>query len=172
MPHCRPEDLPDPTSRGWPSAEGGFRAAHWGDMEVCYTTVDGPLDCTEQYKWGRCPGGVCPCAHYFYVFEGRIRCIWPESDIPDEVVSAGEVCFFPSGHVLVYEEASKVLELNPRRHCATAWTPWSAPRSGWPPRAERSRRQFVGAVFGGPACVCFVPTGSTAQSGVTPQPSP
>lgn len=45
MPHCRPEDLPDPTSRGWPST--------------------------------------------------------------------GEVCFFPSGHVLVYEEASKVLELNP-----------------------------------------------------------
>ena len=24
MPHSRPEDLPSPTSRGWPSAEGGF----------------------------------------------------------------------------------------------------------------------------------------------------
>ncbi len=32
--------------------------------------------------------------------------------------------------------------------------------------------QVVGAVLGGPACVCFVPTGSTAHSGVTPQPSP
>ena len=32
--------------------------------------------------------------------------------------------------------------------------------------------QLVGAVFGGPAWVCVVPTGSTAHSGVTPQPSP
>ena len=61
MPHSRLEDLPSPTSRGWPSAEGGFRAAKWGDMEVCLTTVDGPLDCTENYKLGRLPGGVCPC---------------------------------------------------------------------------------------------------------------
>ena len=44
MPHSRLEDLPSPTSRGWPSAEGGFRAAHWGDLEVCLTTVDGPMD--------------------------------------------------------------------------------------------------------------------------------
>ena len=33
--------------------------------------------------------------------------------MPDEVVSAGEVCYFPAGHVLIYEEASRVLELNP-----------------------------------------------------------
>ena len=44
---------------------------------------------------------------------GRIRCRWPDSDIPDEVVSAGEACYFPAGHVLIYEEASRVLELNP-----------------------------------------------------------
>jgi len=113
VPHSRPEDLPSATSRGWPSAEGGFRAAHWGDMEVCLTTVAEPLDCTDQYKLGRCPGGVCPCPHFFYVFEGRIRCRWPDSDIPDEVVSAGEVCYFPAGHILIYEEASRVLELNP-----------------------------------------------------------
>lgn len=123
MPHSRLEDLPSPTSRGWPSAEGGFRAAHWGDMEVCLTTVDAPMDCTEMYKLGGSPGGVCPCPHYFYVFAGRIRCVWPESDIPDEVVSAGEACYFPAGHVLIYEEASRVLELNPAaalRECMDA----------------------------------------------------
>jgi hypothetical protein len=113
VPHSTLDELPSASSRGWPSAEGGFRAAHWGDMEVCLTTVDAPLDCTELYKVGGYPGGVCQCPHYFYVFEGRIRARWPGSDVPDEVVSAGEVCFFPAGHVLIYEEASRVLELNP-----------------------------------------------------------
>ena len=112
VPHSTLEELPSAASRGWPSADG-FRAAHWGDMEVCLTSVPGPLDCSELYKLGRCPGGVCPCPHFFYVFEGRVRCVWPDSDIPDEVVSAGEVCYFPAGHVLVYEEASRVLEFNP-----------------------------------------------------------
>lgn len=31
----------------------------------------------------------------------------------DEVASAGEVCSFSAGHVLTYEEPSRVLELNP-----------------------------------------------------------
>ena len=62
---------------------------------------------------GGYPGGVCQCPHYFYLFEGRIRCLWPGTDIPEEVVSAGEVCFFSAGHVLIYDEASRVLELNP-----------------------------------------------------------
>ena len=113
MPHSSLDDLPSATSRGWPSAEGHFRSAHWGDMEVSFTTVDGPLDCTELYRAGGYPGGVCQCPHYFYVFEGRVRCRWPGTDIAEEVVSAGEVCFFPAGHVLIYDEASRVLELNP-----------------------------------------------------------
>jgi len=114
MPVSRLEDLPSATSRGWPTAEGGFRAVHWGDMEVCYTTFEHtPMDCTELYKAGGAPGGVCPCPHYFYMFEGRIRCTWPNTDRPDEVVSAGEVCFFSTGHVLIYEEPCKVLEINP-----------------------------------------------------------
>ena len=101
MPHSRLEELPSASSRGWPSAQGGFRAANWGDLEVCLTTVGGPLDCTDIYSCGGLPGGVCPCPHYFFVFEGRIRCGWPNSDMPDEVVSAGEVCNFPAGHVLI-----------------------------------------------------------------------
>ena len=113
MPHCKPEDLPNGVER-WPAiGTEGFRSVHWGDMEVGYTTVHEPLDCTEQYKFGGLPGGVCPCPHYGYMFEGRLRVKYPDSDWPDEVIEAGEVFFVPSGHVLVYEEASKVLELNP-----------------------------------------------------------
>ena len=113
MPVSRLEDLPSASSRGWPTAGDGFKAAHWGDMEVCLTTVEAPLDCTELYTFGGLPGGVCPCPHYFYVFEGRVRSTWPGTDWEDEVASAGEVCFFPAGHVLIYEEPSRVLELNP-----------------------------------------------------------
>ena len=113
MPHARPEDLPNGSQR-WPAiGYDGFRTTQWGDMEVGYTTVHEPLDCTEQYKWGGLPGGVCPCPHYGYIFEGRMRAKYPGSDWPDEVIEAGEAYFIPSGHVLMYEEPSKVLELNP-----------------------------------------------------------
>ncbi len=114
MPHCKLEDLPSGGER-WPAlGHEGFRTAHWGDMEVGYTTLDSTLDCTEQYKWGGLPGGVCPCPHYGYLFEGRIRVKYPDSDWPDEVIEAGEAYFVPSGHVLVYElEKTRCFELNP-----------------------------------------------------------
>ena len=58
-------------------------------------------------------GGVCPCPHYGYVFEGRLRCRYPGTDWPDEIATTGDAYFFRSGHVLIYEEETKALELNP-----------------------------------------------------------
>ncbi len=81
-------------------------------MEVGYTS-SGPLDCTELYKVGGLPGGVCPCPHYGYIFEGSIRATYPNTDWADDEVGAGEVYFFPAGHVLIYPEPTKALELNP-----------------------------------------------------------
>ena len=113
MPHSKLDELPSGGDR-WPGiGHGGFRTVQWGDMEVGLTTVGAPLDCTEQYKFGRLPGGVCPCPHYGYIFEGRMRAKYPDSDWPDEVIEAGEAYFIPSGHVLIYEEASRVREINP-----------------------------------------------------------
>ncbi|MGW1029034.1 hypothetical protein ACWD4J_36055 [Streptomyces sp. NPDC002577] len=80
-------------------------------MEVGWTVVDGPVDCTSGYKG--LPGDVCQCPHYAYVLKGRVRCVYPGSDWPDEVAGAGEAYFFPAGHSLIYEEASEVLEFNP-----------------------------------------------------------
>jgi len=112
MPHSRLENL-RPASERWPHVSSDFyRTEQWGDIEIGYTIVP-PMDCTQAYAGGGLPGGVCPCPHYGYVFEGRIRARYPDSDWPDEVVEAGEAFFIPSGHVLIYEEESRVLELNP-----------------------------------------------------------
>ena len=82
----------------------------WGDMEVGYTTT-GPIDCTPVYAG--LPGGVCPCPHYGYVFNGRLRCVYVGTDWPDEVAETGDVYYFKPGHILIYEEESEILELNP-----------------------------------------------------------
>ena len=79
-------------------------------MEVGYTTT-GAADHTPVYQG--LPGGVCPCPHYGYVFTGRIRCHYPGTDWPDEIATAGDAYFFPAGHVLIYEEQTEALELNP-----------------------------------------------------------
>jgi hypothetical protein len=47
------------------------------------------------------------------MFRGRLRCHYPDSDLPDEIAESGDVYFFQAGHVLLYEEESEVLELNP-----------------------------------------------------------
>ncbi len=110
MPVSRPADLPVGGGGRWPLCGSGFRSAQWGDMEIGYT-VTGAGDHTAVYQG--LPGGVCPVPHYGYVFTGRIRCRFPDSDWPDEVASTGEAYFFPAGHVLIYEEETEALELNP-----------------------------------------------------------
>ena len=37
----------------------------------------------------------------------------PGTDWPDEIAGTGEAYFFRSGHVLIYEEETEALELNP-----------------------------------------------------------
>ena len=112
MPHSKPGELPSGGGGRWPAAGDNFRSTQWGDMEVGYTTT-GPLDCTQLYQAGGLPGGVCCCPHYGYIFAGSIRATYPNTDQPDEVAAAGEVYFFPAGHVLIYPEPTTALELNP-----------------------------------------------------------
>ncbi|MBV8788525.1 MAG: hypothetical protein JOZ00_17785 [Mycobacterium sp.] len=81
-------------------------------MEIGYTITEG-VDCTQLYQMGGLPGGVCTCPHYGYIFEGSIRATYPNTDWPDETATAGEAYFFPAGHVLIYPEPTRALELNP-----------------------------------------------------------
>ncbi|MGV0044938.1 hypothetical protein ACRU13_09285 [Mycobacterium colombiense] len=111
MPHSKPENLPAGGGGRWPAAAESFRSVQWGDMEVGFTTVGEPMDCTDIYA--HMPGGVCPCPHYGYLIRGRLRCTFPGTDLADEVAGAGELYFFPPGHVLIYEEPTTALEFNP-----------------------------------------------------------
>ncbi len=113
MPHARPEDLPEGGGGRWPFAGHRFRSEQWGDLDVGFTTVEEPLDCTESYRIGGMAGGVCPCPHYGYVLTGSIRARYPDTDQPEELATAGEVYFFPAGHVLIYDEPATVIEFNP-----------------------------------------------------------
>ena len=108
MPVSKPNQLPENGGGRWPHT--GFRSVRWGDMEVGFTVAPA-VDCSPGYVG--LPGALCPCPHYGFVFEGRLRCVYPGTDWPDEVAEAGDVYFFPAGHTLIYEEASQVLELNP-----------------------------------------------------------
>jgi len=110
MPVSKPRDLPAGGDGRWPLCGRGFRSVQWGDLEVGFTTT-GPGDHTAAYQG--LPGGVCPCPHYGFVFTGRIRCVYPGSDWPDEVAETGDAYFFRAGHTLIYEADTEALELNP-----------------------------------------------------------
>ena len=109
MPVSKPQDLPADGDGRWPGI--GFPSVRWGDMEVGYTTVKEPLDCTDVYHG--LPGSVCQCPHYGYMLSGRLRCVYPGADWPDEVAVTGDIYFFPAGHILIYDEPSEVVEINP-----------------------------------------------------------
>ncbi|WP_019926690.1 hypothetical protein [Nocardia sp. BMG111209] len=113
MPHAKPQDLPAAGGGRWPSTGEAFRSVQWGDLEVGFTSVDSPLDCTELYRNSDLAGGVCMCPHYGYIFSGSIRAAYPGTTLPDEIATAGEAYFFPAGHVLIYDEPTRALELNP-----------------------------------------------------------
>jgi hypothetical protein len=92
----------------------------WGSMQIGYATVPGPVDCTPLYT--DLPGGVCPCPHWGYIFEGAITARYPNSEHEEETAQAGDVYYFPAGHVLIYKEPTKALEFNPPEELETVMT--------------------------------------------------
>lgn len=53
----------------------------------------------------------CQCPHWGYVIDGRIRVTY--EDGTEEVVGAGEIYYWPSGHTVVVEEAVEMVEFSP-----------------------------------------------------------
>lgn len=53
----------------------------------------------------------CQCPHWGFVIEGSIRVYY--QDGTEEVVNAGEIYYWPSGHTVVVEEAIRMVEFSP-----------------------------------------------------------
>src|SRR6266849_6500852 len=106
--HFKREEIPLLTTE---NSGGCMRSIKAGEMEIGFTWTDGPKDSTPFYAG--LPDGLCPCDHYGYVFEGHLRARY--ADGSEEVVGPGEVYYIPKGHVLIYDEATHHLEINPHK---------------------------------------------------------
>ena len=61
--------------------------------------------------WGGMTSAYMQCPHWGFVIEGNIRVKY--EDGTEEVVGAGEIYYWPSGHTVVVEEAVKMVEFSP-----------------------------------------------------------
>lgn len=112
--HAKLTELPSHNSAS------SYLSVVWGGMQIGYATVERPVDCTPLY--GDLLGGVCNCPHWGYLFEGALTARYPNGEYEDETARAGEVYYFPAGHVLIYEAPTKALEFNPPEELETLMT--------------------------------------------------
>ena len=85
------------------------RGQDWGGTTTAYMEYPAGLD------FGPLLEGLeqdhCQCPHWGYVIEGRIRVSY--QDGTQEVVEAGDLYYWPSGHTIVVEEAVRMVEFSP-----------------------------------------------------------
>jgi len=86
-----------------------IRGQDWGGTTSAYMEYPEGLDFGPMLKG--LEGDHCQCPHWGYVIEGRIRVSY--QDGTQEVVSAGDLYYWPSGHTIVVEEAVRMVEFSP-----------------------------------------------------------
>jgi hypothetical protein len=84
------------------------RHAQWGDLNVAVERI-AVGDATDFFA-SRLPEGRCPCPHWGYVIEGRLRIRYADHD---EVIRAGDLYYLPPGHIPVVEETAELIEFSP-----------------------------------------------------------
>lgn len=86
-----------------------IRGEDWGGMTSAYMQYPTGLDLAPLLKG--LERDHCQCPHWGYVIEGSIRVNY--EDGTEEVVTAGEAYYWPSGHTVVVEEAVRMVEFSP-----------------------------------------------------------
>ena len=86
-----------------------IRGQDWGGMTSAYMEYPTGLDFTPLLKG--LERDRCQCPHWGYVIEGSIRVTYEDGS--EEVVGAGEIYYWPSGHTVVVEEAIRMVEFSP-----------------------------------------------------------
>ncbi len=86
-----------------------IRGTDWGGMTSAYMQYPTGLDFCPLLEG--LEHDHCPCPHWGFVIEGTIRVNY--EDGTEELVSSGEIYFWPPGHTVVVEEAVKMVEFSP-----------------------------------------------------------
>jgi ethanolamine utilization protein EutQ (cupin superfamily) len=85
------------------------RGQDWGGMTSAYMEYPTGLDFGPLLEG--LEGDHCQCPHWGYLIEGRIRVSY--QDGTQEVVEAGDLYYWPSGHTIVVEEEVRMVEFSP-----------------------------------------------------------
>jgi hypothetical protein len=80
------------------------RLAEWGEYTAYFERMAAGTDFSAFYD-------TCECPHLGYVFSGKIRFVYRDGH--EEVVSAGEMYYIPSGHTFHVLEDAQTVEFSP-----------------------------------------------------------
>ena len=87
-------------------AKGGY-----GKMAPAYWEMPaGPVD---KALLEGLPNNSCHCPHWGYVVKGKMTIHYDSGE--DEIVSAGDVFYIPSGHTATINEGISVIEFSPEK---------------------------------------------------------
>lgn len=85
-----------------------LRETTWGAMRAEIGTFHKEVDVTPFLKG--LPGDRDPIQHWGYVFKGRFRVIYRDSE---EVVKAGDVFYLAPGHTMIFEAGTEYVVFGP-----------------------------------------------------------
>lgn len=86
-----------------------IRSGTWGAMTCAHMTMQDGVDFTPLLSG--LEDDHCPCPHWGYVIQGRIRVSY--TDGTEEIVSTGDLYYWPPGHTVVFEEDTEYVEFSP-----------------------------------------------------------
>lgn len=89
--------------------EAIWKAEDWGDMHVSFETYHQAFD--DRRLLEDMPDGNCPCPHWGYVMQGRVRVFY--ADHEEEIV-AGEAYYLAPGHAIAVDAGTELIEFSPK----------------------------------------------------------
>jgi len=83
----------------------------YGGMTVAFNEMPKGTDFTPLLQG--LENDSCHCPHWGYILEGAIRIIY--DDKSEELAVAGDVFYWPAGHVAIVEEDLKMIDFSPEK---------------------------------------------------------
>lgn len=90
------------------------RGAEMGEMTGAFMNFPAGTDLCPLLAG--LPNDHCQCPHWGYVIDGRITVTYEDGSV--ETVSAGELYYWPPGHVVKFEEDTRYVEFSPKAEMA------------------------------------------------------